>query len=226
MPTVRWLGHSAFEIRSEDHTLLIDPFLTDNPAATVTAADLSPDVILLTHGHGDHVGDAIDIARRTGALVIANFEIGEWLGRQGITNCHGMSLGGQHQFKFGTVRMTLAHHGSMLPDGSYGGNPAGLLLTLDGRTVYHAGDTALFSDMQLIGEHGIDLAILPIGDNYTMGPEDSVRATKFLNPRRVLPCHYNTWPLIAQDAQAWSAAIRRDTLAEPVVLQPGESRKV
>ncbi|MFG0333525.1 MAG: metal-dependent hydrolase [Maioricimonas sp. JB049] len=217
------MGHSAFEIRTADHLLLIDPFLSGNPAGIAAADELSPDVILVTHGHGDHIGDTVDLARRTGALVISNFEIGEWLGRQGVTNCHAMHLGGQHEFKFGTVRMTVAHHGSMLPDGSYGGNPGGLLLTLEGRTLYHAGDTALFSDMQLIGEHGIDLAILPIGDNFTMGPEDSVKATRFLNPARVLPCHYNTWPLIEQDAEAWAAAIRRDTTSEPVVLQPGES---
>jgi len=216
-----WLGHGTFEIQTAGQTLLIDPFLTDNPSASTTADAVNPDVILITHGHGDHVGDAVAIAKRTGALCIANFEIVHWLGRQGVENTHPLHIGGQHEFDFGTLKLTIAHHGSMLPDGSYGGNPCGLLLKLADGTIYHAADTGLFGDMRLIGEEGVDLAILPIGDNFTMGPGDAVRATKLIEPARVLPDHFNTWPLIEQDPHAWAERIRSETSAEPLVLEPG-----
>src|SRR5690606_35781659 len=184
--------------------VLIDPFLTGNPAATTTADQVQPEFIVLTHGHGDHVGDTVGIAKRTGALVIANYEITEWLAKQGVSNVHALNTGGGYQFPFGRLKFTIAHHTSMLPDGSDGGNPAGLLFTLaDGKKIYHSGDTGLFYDMKLIGEEGLDLAILPVGDNYTMGPDDAVRAVKLLNPKRVIPEHYNTWDLIAQDITAW-----------------------
>jgi L-ascorbate metabolism protein UlaG (beta-lactamase superfamily) len=224
MPTtITWLGHATFEIETNGKRLLIDPFLTDNPSASCSADDLNPDVILLTHGHGDHVADAVSIAKRTGALVIANFEICHWLGNQEVQQTHAMHIGGQHAFDFGAVKLTIAHHGSMLPDGSNGGNPCGILLKLADGTIYHAGDTGLFSDMALIGEEGIDLAILPIGDNFTMGPEDSIRAIRMLQPKQVLPCHYDTWPLIAQDAPGWAATVENQTNAKPTVLKPGES---
>src|SRR5690606_32801230 len=167
------------------------------------------------------VGDAVAIAKRTGARCIANFEITEWLRQQGLENTHAMHIGGEHDFEFGTLKLTIAHHGSMLPDGSYGGNPCGLLLKLAEGTIYHAADTGLFGDMRLIGEEGIDVAILPIGDNFTMGPDDAVRATSFIQPKKVIPDHFNTWPLIAQDAQAWAERIRSETSAEPLVLDPG-----
>ena len=223
MPTpVTWLGHGCFQFDTPSGTVLIDPFLTGNPAAQVKAADVSPQFIVLTHGHGDHVGDVVAIARRTGALVIANYEITEWLSRQGVSKIHAMNVGGGRQFPFGRLKFTIAHHTSMLPDGSNGGNPAGLLFTfVDGKKLYHAGDTGLFSDMTLIGEEGLDLAILPIGDNYTMGPDDALRAVKLLNPRRVIPEHYGTWDVIAQDAEAWAARVRQETSAEPVVLPVG-----
>ncbi|MCA9116873.1 MAG: metal-dependent hydrolase [Planctomycetaceae bacterium] len=221
--TVTWLGHSTFEIVSGSHRILIDPFFTGNPSATTTAAEVQPDFIVVTHGHGDHVGDTVEIARRTGALVIANFEICEWLGRQGVENLHAQHIGGAFQHPFGVLKLTIAHHGSMLPDGSNGGNPCGVLLKLPEGTLYHAADTGLFLDMQLIGEEGIDTAILPIGDNFTMGPEDALRALRLIQPKRVIPAHYNTWPLIAQDATAWAERVRAETSTEPVVLQPGES---
>lgn len=220
---VLYHGHSTFQIETGEHTLLIDPFFTGNPSATQTADEQSPDVILITHGHGDHVGDAVAIAKRTGCLCIANFEIVTWLEQQGVENCHAQHIGGGFQHPFGHVKLTTALHGSMLPDGSNGGMPCGLLLTLEDGVIYHAGDTGLFSDMQLIGHARVDLAILPIGDNFTMGPADAVEAVKYLNCKRTIPMHYNTWPPIKQDPEAWAHSVRTQTHCLPVILQPGES---
>jgi L-ascorbate metabolism protein UlaG (beta-lactamase superfamily) len=219
---LRWLGHAGLLVETDKINLLIDPFLTGNPAAAISAEQAVADFILVSHGHGDHVGDTVAIAKRTGATVIANYEISEWLLKQGLTKVHGQQHGGGFKHAFGRCMLTLAFHGSVLPDGTYGGNPCGFLLTLnDGVKIYDAADTGLFGDMRLIGEEGIDLAILPIGDNYTMGPDDAVRAVKLLQPKKVLPIHYNTFPLIAQDAEAWAARVRKETSAEPVVLKPG-----
>ncbi|HWE40530.1 MAG TPA: metal-dependent hydrolase [Isosphaeraceae bacterium] len=220
--TVQWLGHSCLLIESDGRRILIDPFLTDNPAAAARAEDVAADFILVSHGHGDHVGDTVAVARRTGATVVTNYEIANWLQKQGLDKVHGQQHGGSHTFPFGRVKLTLAFHGSALPDGSYGGNPCGFHLFLkDGTRIYDAADTALFGDMRLIGEEGVDLAILPIGDNYTMGPDDAVRALKLIAPRRALPIHYNTWPVIAQDAAAWADRVRAETTVEPIVLKPG-----
>lgn len=216
-----WLGHSAFLVKTASHSILIDPFFTDNPAATVSAEDVSADAILITHGHFDHVGDAVAIAKRTGAVVISNFEICEWLSAQGVGNVHGMHIGGFHQFDFASVKLTIAHHGSMLPDGSHGGNPTGMILTTNDATIYFAGDTGLFLDMQLIADHGLDVAVLPIGDNYTMGPEDAVKAAKFLKAKHVVPCHFDTWPLIAQDAAAWATELENATQSKALLLKVG-----
>ncbi|MED5447394.1 MAG: metal-dependent hydrolase [Planctomycetota bacterium] len=221
--SVTFLGHGTFLVETNGTRVLIDPFLTENPSASMTAEEVPADVIILSHGHGDHVGDAINVANRTGALVIANHEIVEWLTGQGVTTTHAQHIGGQHVFDWGTVKLTIAHHGSMLPDGSDGGNPCGILLKLTDGTIYHAADTGLFYDMKLIGEDGIDLAILPIGDNFTMGPDDALKAVKLIEPRRVIPDHYDTWPLIAQDAAAWAERVRAETSTEPLVLQPGDS---
>jgi L-ascorbate metabolism protein UlaG (beta-lactamase superfamily) len=220
---IRWLGHACLLVETDGQRLLIDPFLTDNPAAAIPADQAQADFILVSHGHGDHVGDTVSIARRTGATVISNYEISEWFQKkQGLTKVHGQQHGGSHEFAFGRCKLTLAFHGSALPDGSNGGNPCGFLLTLkDGTKIYDAADTGLFGDMKLIGEEGLDLAILPIGDNYTMGPDDALRAVKLLTPKKVLPIHYNTWPLIAQDPQAWAGRVRKETKAEAVVLKPG-----
>jgi L-ascorbate metabolism protein UlaG (beta-lactamase superfamily) len=225
--SVRWLGHACLLIESDGQRVLIDPFLTDNPKAAAKADEVPADTILVSHGHGDHLGDTVAIALRTGATVVANYEIANWLQGQGLTKVHGQQHGGSHAFPFGRVKLTIAFHGSALPDGSYGGNPCGFhLFFSDGTKVYDAADTALFGDMRLIGEEGVDLAILPIGDNYTMGPDDALRAVKLVQPNKVLPIHYNTWALIAQDADAWAVRVRRETAAEPVILQPGESHVV
>ncbi len=217
---VTWLGHSTCILEGGGSTILIDPFFTGNPQAQMKAEDVNADYIVLTHGHGDHYGDTTEIAKRTGATVIGNFEVVNFAQNQGVENAHPMHIGGGLNFPFGRLKLTIAHHGSSMPDGSYGGNPAGLLFNIDGKTVYHAGDTGLFYDMKLIGEAGIDLALLPIGDNFTMGPDDSLRAIEFLQPKKVVPVHYNTWPFIEVDVQEWASRVQG---AEACVLQVGES---
>lgn len=223
---VQWLGHSCLLVETGGKHVLIDPFLTGNPRAAASAATVPADLVLISHGHGDHVGDAVAIAKRTGATVVSNYEIGEWLKapKQGLAQVHGLQHGGSYAFpEIGRVKLTLAFHGSVLPDGTYGGNPCGFVFTTgDGAKIYDAADTALFSDMTLIGEEGIDLAMLPIGDYYTMGPDDAIRAVAMIAPRFVLPIHYNTFDAIAQDVDAWAERVRKETRAEPVVLQPGE----
>lgn len=219
---IEFLGHGCFQIHTAGHRVLIDPFLTGNPQAAVSVSDVQPDFIVVSHGHGDHVGDTIEIAARTGATVISNHEIVTWFRKQGVRNAHDMHIGGSHRFPFGVLKLTIAHHGSMLPDGSYGGNPVGLLFKTNSGNIYHAADTGLFYDMKLIGEEGIDVAILPIGDNYTMGPDDAIRATKLLSPKVVIPGHYNTFPVIEQDVQEWAGRTKEQTSAVPVILLPGD----
>lgn len=219
-----WYGHATLGLETGGYRLIIDPFFEGNPAASISPDAVEADFILVSHGHGDHVGDAVAIARRTGAPVISNFEISNWLSKQGVEKTHGQHLGGGHKHPFGYLKLTLALHGSMLPDGSDGGNPCGFLLTTnDGKKFYFAQDTGLFGDMKLIGEEGLDLAVIPIGDNFTMGPEDALRAVKLLTPKMVVPIHYNTWDLIAQDAQAWKSRVEGETGTKVVVLKPGES---
>ena len=215
-------SHACFSITADGTHLLIDPFLTGNPLADVGADEVAADYILVSHGHGDHVGDTVAIAKRTGAMTISNFEIQSWLVAQGVEKAHPLHIGGGYDFAFGRVKLTIAHHGSALPDGSCGGNPAGFLLTLAGKKIYHACDTGLFYDMKLIGEEGLDVAILPIGDNFTMGPDDALKAVKLLEPQVVIPIHYNTFDVIAQDPQAFAARVEAETSARCVVLKPGD----
>jgi L-ascorbate metabolism protein UlaG (beta-lactamase superfamily) len=220
---VTWFGHAALGLETDGIKVLVDPYFTGNPAASQTAKQAQADFILVSHGHGDHVGDALEIARRTGATVISNAEIAGWFSKQGLKT-HAQHLGGGHKYPFGYLKLTLALHGSGLPDGSYGGNPAGFLLTTnEGVKVYMACDTGLFGDMRLIGEEGLDLALLPIGDNFTMGPDDALRAVKLLQPKHVIPIHYSTWELIAQDPDAWAKRVAAETSTQPHVLKPGES---
>ncbi len=218
-----WYGHGTQGLELGGVHILVDPFLTDNPAASISADKVPADFILLSHGHGDHVADAVAVAQRTGATVISNFEIANWCGGQGLKT-HPQHLGGGFKHPFGYVKLTLALHGSALPDGSYGGNPCGFLITANsGAKIYLACDTGLFGDMSLLGDEGIALASVPIGDNFTMGPADAVRAVKLLRPKHVIPVHYNTWGLIAQDADAWARQVQADTGAQAHVLKPGES---
>jgi L-ascorbate metabolism protein UlaG (beta-lactamase superfamily) len=220
---VRWLGHAAFELKIGGSTVLIDPFLTGNPLAPCTAEELEADFILISHGHGDHIGDAPAIARRTGAMVVANCEIAQWFqNTQEVKSVHTLNTGGGVQLPFGRVELTPALHSSPLPDGSYGGEPNGILiLPKEGKIIYHAGDTAPFLEMQLIGGRGIDLAMLPIGDYFTMGPTVSLQAIEMLKPKAVIPMHYNTFDPIAQDVVTWAQRVHNETDAKPVVVDPG-----
>ncbi|AIE61019.1 metal-dependent hydrolase [Bacillus methanolicus] len=202
---VSYHGHSVVKIETNGKTIFIDPFISGNGLTDLKLDDVKPDVIIITHAHGDHVGDAIEVAKKNNSLVIANFELATYLSWQGL-NTHGMHIGGAYEFDFGKVKLTPAFHGTGIITEKneiiYGGMPAGVLVMAEGKTIYHAGDTALFSDMKLIGErHPIDLAFLPIGDNFTMGPEDAAYAAKLLNPKIVVPIHYNTFPPIKQDPQ-------------------------
>ena len=224
---ITYLAHSCFLIETSRARLIIDPFLTGNPLAPVKAADLNVDYILCSHGHEDHTGDALGLSKRCGAPIIANYEIAEYFAAQGAQT-PGMNPGGAFSFPFGRVKLTLAFHSSSVNAGLnpvYLGNPCGLIIQADGKTIYHAGDTALFLDMQLIAKFGLDVALVPIGDNFTMGIEDAAAALDLLKPKVAVPMHYNTWPLIAIDPQRFvEAAARTDHTVE--VLKPGESLSV
>ncbi|MFC3040120.1 metal-dependent hydrolase [Virgibacillus xinjiangensis] len=209
---VSYHGHSVVKVETDAHKILIDPFISGNDACDLDASQVEVDVILLTHGHNDHVGDTIDIAKRNDALVVAPNELANYLETKGL-NTHPMHIGGKHAFDFGTVKFTQAFHGSAYTedDGTtiYTGMPAGILLTVDGHTIYHVGDTGLFSDLRLIGEmNDIDVAFVPIGDNFTMGPEDAVIAADWIDAKIVVPVHYNTFPVIEQDPEDFAQKVR------------------
>jgi len=221
---VTWLGHGTWALEIGETKIVLDPFLDDSPTAPVKADEVDADFILVSHGHFDHVADVAKIATRCQSTVVAIFEITEWfLSNHGIKTLEPMNRGGGIDLPFGRVTMTVAEHSSQLPDGSNGGEAAGFVIEAEGKRLYFACDTGLFSDMKQIGEGGLDLAVLPIGDRFTMGPADAVKAATYLNAKRVAPAHYNTWPPIEQDAAAWAEQVRSSTSSEPVVLQPGET---
>ena len=197
---LKYFSHSAFQLTtSAGKKILIDPFLTGNPTAPVKASDVNADYIILTHAHGDHIGDSFDIAKRCNSTFICVNELAEYCKSKGF-NAHNMHIGGGYNFEFGRVKFTIAHHGSMTPDNYYGGEPAGVIISADGKIVYHTGDTGLFYDMKLIGEMtSIDYMLLPIGDNFTMGITDALKAVELAKPKVAIPMHYNTFPVIAAD---------------------------
>jgi L-ascorbate metabolism protein UlaG (beta-lactamase superfamily) len=219
---IRFLGHSAFELSDGDTRLLIDPFISGNPKAAVSADELEPTVILLTHGHGDHYGDTVEIAKRTGAPVATIVEIANELEEEGVETV-GFNLGGTVRFDWGWARLVPAWHTSMTPKGTVS-TPAGLVVSLGGKVVYHVGDTCLFSDLQLVGRRDpIDVALVPIGGHFTMDRHDAVTACELIGARTVIPIHYDTFPPIETDAQAFKADVEAATDTEVVVLAPGDT---
>ncbi|MBS4176046.1 metal-dependent hydrolase [Lederbergia citrea] len=221
---VSYHGHSVVKIVTKGKTILIDPFITGNELTDLKAENENPDIIILTHGHGDHVGDTEAIAKRCNSLVIAPNELATYLSWQGL-NTHPMHIGGAYEFDFGRVKFTPAFHGSAIITDKkeiiYMGMPAGVLFMAEGKTIYHAGDTALFSDMKLIGErHPINLAFLPIGDNFTMGPEDAALAAKFTNAKMVVPIHFDTFPPIKQDPQSFIDLLEDEINGK--IMKPGD----
>ncbi|SYZ73368.1 conserved hypothetical protein [Candidatus Zixiibacteriota bacterium] len=221
-----FLGHSCVMATDGKYNIIIDPFLTGNPLATIKADQVKVDYILVTHGHGDHLGDAVPIAMKNDAIIIAPNELAIYVQKQGA-RAHNMHIGGAYNFPFGRVKMTIAHHGSGAGDGLvYTGNPCGFLISMGGKTMYHAGDTGLFYDMKLIGDmNKIDLAFLPIGDNFTMGIDDAVKAVEFLHPGTVIPMHYKTWPVIDTEPAQFAARLK-ESATKTVILKPGESIEI
>ena len=225
MVDVRFLGHSCVTISNSKYKLIIDPFISGNPKSPVKADEIKVDYVLVSHGHGDHIGDGIEIAKRNKATIIANFELANLCGSQGLA-VYPMHIGGGFNFDFGRVKLTIAHHGGGYgPEASrYTGPPVGFLVTIDGKVIYHSGDTGLFYDMKLIGEmNKIDLAFLPIGDNFTMGVEDAVKAVEFLRPKTVVPFHYDTFDVIHSDPKRFASLVKG---SEVVILKPGDSLTV
>lgn len=220
-------GHSCWEIRGKQHRVLIDPFLSGNDLADVGPDTFDElDALIVTHGHGDHIGDGVQIAKRTGALVVSNFEIADYFGKKGCRS-HPLHIGGGARFPFGHVKLTIAHHGSTGPDGESLGSPAGVVLTIDDKKVYHAGDTGLFLDMKLIAEMSgpLDVALLPIGDNFTMGIDDAVKAAEFIDARVTIPMHYKTFAYIEADPRVFVDRVKAGG-RRAVVVDPGESYEI
>ncbi len=223
MVKVKWFGHSAFLISSGETRILIDPFIDGNPLAPVKANELSAEYILVTHGHGDHLGDTVSIAKRSGSVVVAPNELGHYLEGKGLKT-HRMHIGGSAKFDFGQIKLTQAFHGSaVIENGNiiYTGMPCGFVVSIAGKNIYHAGDTGLFGDMALIGQRTpLDLALLPIGDNFTMGPEDAAFAANLLKPRIVVPMHYGTWPVLSGSPEVFQRMVKNPDI-EVIILRPG-----
>jgi len=219
---VRFLGHACFELADGDATVLIDPFLTGNPKAAISADDAAATTILLTHGHGDHFGDTVPIAKRTGAPVVAIVEIARELEGDGV-DVFDPNMGGTVRFEWGWVKLVPAWHTSTTPKGT-ANTPAGLLINFQGTVIYHLGDTCVFSDLSLVGKRNpIDIALMCIGGHYTMDRVDAVDAAELIGAKTVIPCHYNTFPPIETDAQAFKSDVESATRSNVVVLDPGQS---
>jgi L-ascorbate metabolism protein UlaG (beta-lactamase superfamily) len=219
---IRFLGHAAFELSDGDTRVLVDPFLTGNPKAAVGPDDVDPTHILLTHGHADHIGDTVDLAKRTGAPVVAIVELAGEVAGEGVET-FDPNLGGTVEFDWGWVRLVPAWHTSTTPKGTVN-TPAGLVINLGGKTVYHLGDTALFTDLRLVAERDqVDVALICIGGHYTMDRHDAVAAAELIGAREVIPCHYDTFPPIETDAGAFKSEVEQRTSSQVVVLAPGES---
>ncbi len=221
MITLTWYGHATLGLETGLNKLLIDPYFTENPAASTQADQVSAEYILITHGHHDHVGDVVDIAKRSGSITISNVEISIWLEKQGL-DAQSLRFGQDRSYPFGDVKLTHAVHGTGLPDGSDGGEPGGFVLTLDGKKLYIAGDTALFDEMTDIGHAHLDWAVLPIGGFYTMDPDQALQAVKMLAPKNVIPYHFSTWDKIKQDPYAWAARVEKETTTKAHVMKPGD----
>jgi L-ascorbate metabolism protein UlaG (beta-lactamase superfamily) len=208
MAKLTYLSHSAWLVETDNYMIAIDPFLEGNPTAAMKPSDVKADFIIVTHGHGDHLGDAVPIAKTNNGTIISNFEIANFCSNEGA-NAHPMHIGGAHEFPFGRVKLTPAWHGSSFPDGAYAGTPAGVLLTVEGKTIYHTGDTGLFLDMQLIGEmNPVDIFLVNIGDNFTMGIDDAVKAVEFVKPKLTIPMHYKTFDVIDVDPQEFISKVQ------------------
>lgn len=218
---ITYHGHACFIIEGNKHSVIFDPFLKGNPLARLNPEDVEVDAILVSHGHSDHTGDAVLISKNNRAPIIAPFELATYFQNKGAIT-HPMNIGGAHTFHFGTVKLTIAHHGSVSKTGSVG-NPCGFILSMDGKVIYHAGDTGLFYDMKLIGEmNAIDVALLPIGDNFTMGISDALKAVEFLKPKIAIPMHYDTFDVIHQDPKRFVDGIH-GPFTKGVVLLVGET---
>jgi L-ascorbate metabolism protein UlaG (beta-lactamase superfamily) len=225
MAKLTWHGHACFEYETREGKILIDPFLSNNPKADIGPDDVEGiDAIVVSHGHGDHWGDTVEIAKRTGAIVVAAYELAQLAIDQGC-QAHPLACGGGHQFDFGHVKLVPAAHGSMTEaDPKYSTNPCGIVITSESKDLYHAGDTALTADIKLLGElYSFDCVCLPIGDNFTMGPADALIAVQWLAPKLVVPMHYGTFELIAQDVGRWKTDVERLGNTKCAALQPGES---
>ncbi len=220
---ITWLGHAAFHLQFDTINVLVDPFLKSNPLAPYPPEQAEADFILLTHAHADHLGDSIAIARRTNAVIVAVSEVVHWLEREGAPRVHAQNIGGGFTYPFGHVKYVKAEHSSSFPDGGYAGLACGIVISAEDKRLYFAGDTALFGDMTLLADLNISMAFLPIGDTYTMGPDDAITATQWIRPEAVFPMHYNTFSTIQQDAGLWARRITNETTSRAIVLDPGSS---